>query len=72
MEEAFIDTLTQEDIHGSLQKLLKGVTGVRKSIHQSWLAKGLGLLYWGFKGVQEEIPSEEVSIAAGGDYFEGD
>ena len=38
--------------------------GVRKSIHQSWLAKGLGLglLCWGFKGVQEEIPSEEASI----------
>ena len=29
------------------------VGGVRKSIHQSWLAKGLGLgwLCWGFKGV---------------------
>ena len=36
--------------------------GVRKSIHQSWLAKGLGLLCWGFKGVQKEIPSEEASI----------
>ena len=37
--------------------------GVTKSIHQSWLAKGLGLglLCWGFKGVQEEIPSEEAS-----------
>ena len=35
--------------------------GVRKSIHESWLAKGLGLLCWGFKGVQEEIPSEEAS-----------
>ena len=33
--------------------------GVRKSIHQSWLAKGLGLLC--FKGVQEDIPSEEAS-----------
>ena len=34
-----------------------------ESIHQSWLAKGLrlGLLYWGFKGVQGEIPSEEAS-----------
>ena len=33
--------------------------------HQSWLAKGLelglGLLCWGFKGVQEEIPLEEAS-----------
>ena len=40
--------------------------GVRKSIHQCWLAKrlglGLGLLCWGFKGVQqEEIPREESS-----------
>ena len=34
----------------------------KKSIHQSWLAKGLGLglLCWGFKGVQEEIPREEA------------
>ena len=33
------------------------------NIPQSWLAKrlGLGLLCWGFKGVQEEIPSEEAS-----------
>ena len=36
---------------------------VRKSIHQSWLAKVLGLRWvcWGFKGVHEEIPSEEAS-----------
>ena len=33
------------------------VGGVWKSIHQSWLAKGLGLglLWWGFKGVLEVI-----------------
>ena len=43
--------------------MLRGVGGVRKSIHHSWLAKqlGLGLLCWGFKGFQEEIPSEEAS-----------
>ena len=38
---------------------------IRKSTDQSWLAKGLelglGLLCWGFKGVQEEIPPEEAS-----------
>ena len=35
---------------------MRSVGGVRKSIDQSWLAKGLGLglLCWGFKGVQEE------------------
>ena len=49
----------------SLWGMMRGVGGVRKSIHQSWLAKelglGLGLLCWGFKGVQKEIPSEEPS-----------
>ena len=44
---------------------MSGVRGVKKSIHQSWLAKELGLrlglLCSGFKGVQEEISSEEVS-----------
>ena len=48
---------------GSLWGMMRGVGGVRKSIHQSGLAKGLGLglLCWGFKGVQEEIPSKEAS-----------
>ena len=41
--------------------MMRGVGGVRKSIHQSWLAKGLGLLCWGFKGVHGEIPSEEAN-----------
>ena len=43
--------------------MMRGVGGLRKSIHQSWLAKGLGLglLWWGFKGVQGEIQSEEAS-----------
>ena len=45
----------------SLWGMMRGVGGVRKSIHQSWLANGLGLLCWDFKGVQEEIPSEEAS-----------
>ena len=41
----------------------RGVGRVRKSIHQSWLAKGLrlGLLCWGFKVVQEKIPLEEAN-----------
>ena len=45
--------------------MMRGVRGVRMSIHQSWLAKGfglgLGLLCWGFKGVQGEIPLEKAS-----------
>ena len=48
---------------GSLWGRMRVVAGVRKSINLSWLAKGLGLglLYWGCKGVQEDIPSEEAS-----------
>ena len=40
------------------------------SIHQSWLAigLGLGLLCWGFKGVQEEIPSEEPALFKSGQW----
>ena len=49
----------------SLWGMMRVVGGVRKTMHQSWLAKGLGLWLglpcWGFKGVQEEIPSEEAS-----------
>ena len=48
---------------GSLWEMRRVVRGVRKSIHQSWLAEGLGLglLCWCFKGVQQEIPSEEAN-----------
>ena len=50
---------------GTLWGMMRGVAGVRKSILQGWLAKGLGLrlglLCWGFKGVQEKIPWEEAS-----------
>ena len=48
---------------GSLWGMIRIVGGVRKSIDQCWLAKGLGLglLCWGFNGVQQEILSEEAS-----------
>ena len=56
---------------GESLAMMRGVGGVRKSIHQSWLAKGLGLLCWGFKGVQEEIPSEEVGTLQIGEFPSG-
>ena len=47
----------------NLWGMMGSVGGVRKSVHLGWLGKGLGLglLCWGFKGVQPEIPSEEAS-----------
>ena len=64
IEHQFLSGMRDSRKPGSLWGMVSGVGGVRKSTHQSWLAKrlGLGLLCWGFKGVQEEIPSEEASI----------
>ena len=61
IEHQFLSGIRDSRKAGSLWGMMRGVGGVRKSVHQSWLAKGLGLLCWGFKGVQEEIPSEEAS-----------
>ena len=61
IEHQFLSGITDSRKPGSLWGMMRSVAGVRKSEYQSWLAKGLGLLYWGFKGVQEEIPWEEVS-----------
>ena len=43
-----------KEVRESVRDDERGVGGVRKSIHQSWLAKGLRLLCWDFKGVQEK------------------
>ena len=63
IEYQFLSGIRDSRKAGSLWGMMRGVGGVRKSEHQSWLAKGLGLglLCWGFKGIQEEIPSEEAS-----------
>ena len=63
IEHQFLSGIKDSRKAGSLWGMMRGVGGVRKSIDQSSLAKGLGLvlLCWGFKGVQEEIPLEEAS-----------
>ena len=63
IEHQFLSGIRDSRKAGSLWGMMRGMGGVRKSIHQSWFAKGLGLglLCWGFKGVQEEIPLEEAS-----------
>ena len=65
IEHRFLSGIRDSRKAGSLWGMMRGVGGVRKSIHQSWLAKGLqlglGLLCWGFSAVQEEIPSEEAN-----------
>ena len=63
IEHQFLSRIRDSRKPGSLWGMMRGVGGVRKSIDQSSLAKGLGLglLCWDFKGVQGEIPSEEAS-----------
>ena len=61
IEHQFLSGIRDSRKAWSLWGMMRGVGGVRKSIHQSWLAKRLGLLCWGFKGVQEDIPWEEAS-----------
>ena len=63
IEHQFLSGIRDSKKARGLWGMMKGVGGVRKSIHQSESAKGLGLglLCWGFKGVQEEISSEAVS-----------
>ena len=65
IEHQFLSGIRNSRKAGSLWRIMRGVGRVRKSIHQSWLAKGLGLefglLCWGFKGVQKENSSEEAS-----------
>ena len=63
IEHQFLSSIRDSRKTECLWGMMRGVGGVRKSIDQSWLAKGLGLglLCWGFKGVQEEIPWEEAS-----------
>ena len=62
-EHRFLSGIRNSMKAGSLWGMMKGVERVRKSIHQSWLAEGLGLglLCWDFKRVHEEITSEEAS-----------
>ena len=62
IKHQFLSGIRDSRKAGNPWGMMRGVGGVRKSIHQSWLAEELGLLCWGFKGVQEEIPpSEEAS-----------
>ena len=63
IEHQFLSGIRDSRKAGSLWGMMRSVGGVRKSIHRSGLAKGLGLglVCWGFNGVQEEIPSEEAS-----------
>ena len=64
IEHQFLSGIRDSRKPGSLWRMMRGVGGVRNSIHQSWLAKGLGLelLCWGFKEFQEEIHGKRPAL----------
>ena len=53
IKHQFLSSIRDSRKAGSLWGMMRGVGGVRKSIHQSWLPKGLGLglglLYWALR-----------------------
>ena len=66
IEHQFLSGIRDSRKAGSLWRMMRDVGGVRKSIHHSWLAKRLGLelglLCWGFKGVEEEIRRKRPAL----------
>ena len=62
IEHQFLSGIRDSRKAGSLWGMMRGVGRVRKSEHQSRLAKGLGLglLCWGFKGVPEEASTLQI------------
>ena len=64
IELGFLRGIRDSRKAGNLWGIMRGEGGVRKSIHKSWQAKGLGLrlLYWCFKGVQEQIPPKKPAL----------
>ena len=63
IEHQFLSGIWDSRKAGSLWGIMRGVGGVRKLEHNGWWAKGLelGLLCWGCKGVQVDIPFEKAS-----------
>ena len=65
-EHQFLSGIRDSRKPGSLWGMMRGAGGVRKSLHQSWLAKGLGLSIglrcWGFKRVQERFLGKRPAL----------
>ena len=66
IEHQFLSGIRDSRKAGNLWGMMRGVGEVWKS----WLAKGLGLglLCWGFKGVQEEIPKKKPALFKSGQW----
>ena len=70
IEHQFLSGIRDSRKAGSLWGMIRGVGGVRKSEHQSWLAKGwgLGLLCWCFKGVRKRFLGKRPALFKSGQW----
>ena len=64
----FLRGIRDARMAGRLWGMMKVVEGVRKSIHHRWRAKGLGLLCWSFKWVQEEFLGKRPALFKSGQW----
>ena len=67
-DHQFLSGIRDSRKAGSLWGMMRCVGGVRKSIHQSWLAKGLelGLLCWGFKEFRKRFVGKRLALFKSG------
>ena len=65
IEHQFLCGIRDSRKAGNLWRMMRYVGGVRKSIHQSWLAKGLGLLCWDSLGRSQHSSSWVSGISSG-------
>ena len=70
IEYQFLSGIIDSRKAESLWEMMRGVGGVRKSIRQSWLAKGLGLglLCWGFKEFRKRFLGKRPAIFKSGQW----
>ena len=70
IEHQFLSGIRDSTKAVSLWGMMRCVGGVKKSIHQSWLSKGLGLglLRWGFKGVQKRFRRKRLALFKSGQW----
>ena len=62
IEHQFLSGIRDSRKARSLWGMMRGVGGVRQSIHHSWLAKGLGLVCWGFKEFRKRFCQKRPAV----------
>ena len=67
IEHQFLSGIRDSRKAGNLWGMMRGVGGVRKSIHQSWLPKGL--LCWGFREFRERFRRKRPALFKLGQWY---